>query len=343
MSATAGTTTEVVDNDRTLERRPTFTPWPFAQYSHKNVVLHYLVVGCGGTGSYLVRDLARFVAVQNEKYGTKSAITLCDGDVVEERNLIRQNFIREDVGRNKAEVLAERYGNAFGITILAKAGFLPVAPEAAMQFVQDIPHAYRHATGISSGQFQAMVMIGCVDNTETRHVMSDMCRDSNWVLIDAGNTESIGQTVVSCRYLAVAPNPAEPWTLKLCLANLPSSVVMFEMPRDARHPGMLSCADHAEHQPQAIGVNILSAQSILTHVVNFEGFRGVHRLAGMLHVQSQPIPEDLSLAPFVSRAQVTRFNAQTGTITLQDYSPERLASLRATQTMPSVQFSHNDT
>jgi tRNA A37 threonylcarbamoyladenosine dehydratase len=28
---------------------------------------------------------------------------------LETKNLIRQNFIRDDVGRNKAEVLAERY------------------------------------------------------------------------------------------------------------------------------------------------------------------------------------------------------------------------------------------
>ena len=42
-------------------------------------------------------------------------ILVCDGDVVEEKNLIRQNFVEQDVGRNKAQVLAERYSAAFGI------------------------------------------------------------------------------------------------------------------------------------------------------------------------------------------------------------------------------------
>ena len=38
-----------------------------------------------------------------------------DGDVVEEKNLVRQNFTPADLGENKAQVLAERYSIVFGM------------------------------------------------------------------------------------------------------------------------------------------------------------------------------------------------------------------------------------
>ena len=69
----------------------------------------FYIVGAGGTGSYLVRDLARIISVYNEKYNRNDEIVIIDQDIVESKNLTRQNFIRNDIGKNKAEVLAKRY------------------------------------------------------------------------------------------------------------------------------------------------------------------------------------------------------------------------------------------
>ena len=44
-----------------------------------------------------------------------SWVIICDGDVVEEKNLVRQNFTPADQGENKARVLAERYSTVFGM------------------------------------------------------------------------------------------------------------------------------------------------------------------------------------------------------------------------------------
>lgn len=63
-----------------------------------------LVVGAGGIGSYLVPFLVK--ASQTLPLD----ITVMDFDIVEEKNLLYQNYEPEDVGKNKAEVLAERYG-----------------------------------------------------------------------------------------------------------------------------------------------------------------------------------------------------------------------------------------
>ena len=75
-----------------------------------NYLYNIYIIGAGGTGGYLAQDLARYIAVRTEE---KYNFTIVDGDVVEEKNLIRQNFIENDIGKNKAKVLAERYSKAF--------------------------------------------------------------------------------------------------------------------------------------------------------------------------------------------------------------------------------------
>ena len=49
-----------------------------APYGH----FTFYIVGAGGTGSYLVRDLARIVAITNEKYRRVDDIVIIDGDEV---------------------------------------------------------------------------------------------------------------------------------------------------------------------------------------------------------------------------------------------------------------------
>ena len=76
----------------------------------KTAPVKVIIIGAGGTGGYVIPHLYRisFAAERSMR------ILVCDGDVVEEKNLIRQNFVEQDVGRNKAQVLAERYSAAFG-------------------------------------------------------------------------------------------------------------------------------------------------------------------------------------------------------------------------------------
>jgi hypothetical protein len=67
--------------------------------------VNYLI-GCGGGGSHLLPDLVRLVP--------SDEIVVIDGDTLEEKNLDRQLFDSKDVGRNKAEALADRYGLVSG-------------------------------------------------------------------------------------------------------------------------------------------------------------------------------------------------------------------------------------
>lgn len=64
-------------------------------------MMNIYVIGCGGVGSWLTPSLCLL--------RDPAEIVLCDGDTLEEKNLNRQLFTREQIGQNKAEALAERY------------------------------------------------------------------------------------------------------------------------------------------------------------------------------------------------------------------------------------------
>ncbi len=59
------------------------------------------IIGVGGVGSWLTPALTLLTSPEQ--------ITLIDMDTLEEKNLDRQLFKPEDIGRSKAEALAERY------------------------------------------------------------------------------------------------------------------------------------------------------------------------------------------------------------------------------------------
>ncbi len=71
----------------------------------------YAVIGCGGIGSYLAEHIKEMI--DKEQLPLTDDYVLVDFDFVEPKNLLYQNFTEKDLGKNKAEVLAERYGFKF--------------------------------------------------------------------------------------------------------------------------------------------------------------------------------------------------------------------------------------
>jgi len=93
---------------------------------------------------------------------------------LEEHNLARQNFIRRDIGKNKAQVLAERYGGAFGVNV----GFIP-----------EYLRRDNLSAVLSAVSNYIPVYIGCVDNNKTRHLIHDLYRQTyrnGTVYLDSG-------------------------------------------------------------------------------------------------------------------------------------------------------------
>jgi len=221
-----------------------------------------LVIGCGGTGAFVIAHLARFLSVFNDNRVRRPNLYIADGDIVEEKNLIRQHFIARDIGRNKAEVLAERYAAAFGIQI----NIIPSNIEKA----QDFPRFSRSSN----------LIIGCVDNNASRQLihktyfLSGGGVSTFWV--DSGNEETNGQVVCGLslpRYLWTGV-PINTQTSK------PKSVKgMFSLPCVTEfHPEILkekskfnselSCAERAISAPQNMMTNVTAATLVMNYAQN---------------------------------------------------------------------------
>jgi molybdopterin/thiamine biosynthesis adenylyltransferase len=156
---------------------------------------------------------------------------LIDGDEVEYKNLSRQNFIEQDLGKNKAEVMAKRYSRAFDININAMTSYL----SAQCTELEEI---------CNNDEYN--VIISCVDNVATRLGLTNLVRTSskfkNAVLIDCGNSEYTGQVIYSH-------------------AKMPLFDDVFPNTKPENdHPDDLSCADHAMSAPQNIATNMTAAQ-----------------------------------------------------------------------------------
>jgi hypothetical protein len=123
------------------------------------------VVGAGALGNFVGLGLALS--------GYKN-ITFIDPDVVELANLNRQVLFGDAVGQRKAEASAERLNRMFGTDS---------RPEATY---------FRRDTDIS--EFD--VIFDCVDNFETRIVLSEICERDKKVLISGGSGVESGQAIV---------------------------------------------------------------------------------------------------------------------------------------------------
>ena len=91
----------------------------------KTAPVKIVVLGAGGTGGYVIPHLYRLGYASEHP----TRIIVCDGDVVEQKNLIRQNFVEQDIGRNKAQALAARYAAAFGIECEYRPEFIETQEE----------------------------------------------------------------------------------------------------------------------------------------------------------------------------------------------------------------------
>lgn len=123
------------------------------------------VVGAGALGNFVGLGLA---------YSGFPNITFIDPDAIEITNLNRQVFFYEAVGLNKAEILAQRLNADFGTRAQSWVTYL------------------RSATDISCFD----IIFDCVDNHETRIVLSEKCAQEKKILISSGTSLDQGQVVV---------------------------------------------------------------------------------------------------------------------------------------------------
>ncbi len=241
----------------------------------------FVVVGCGGTGSRLIPLLAQFL--KTCQWILNPVIHLVDDDIVEEKNLARQNFISTDVGKPKAAVLATRYGKAYNIPIVAITKRVPrYGKDGSGQVYNDI----FSQEALVPGNKNAAMIISCVDSMDARRAILEEFLNlflAGSIFLDGGNEDIFGQVMISNPRTVIIRNISHgskyEHKSKDCLAQcfpklanqVPVSHVVNEMPFNAKFYNQAtdgvstrSCAD----LDQTMAINSLVAITMFGLIQN---------------------------------------------------------------------------
>lgn len=183
-----------------------------------------MLVGLGGTGSFLARHVACLVSLLAAA-GKKVTLTFIDPDRVESVNIPRQNFCAAEVGRYKAETLASRYAQAFGVEISC------------------IPACF--SPEMVRGEWNSLtILVGCVDNAAARVTMEQAlttnepraASQGNRIRTSGGLIWAMAWTLGRC--YSAQPRAWMPWLPPS--PSLACPVVACCPPRYSRNPGCVS-------------------------------------------------------------------------------------------------------
>jgi len=187
------------------------------------------LVGCGGTGSWLAPHLVRLARFLRETRSLNAHITFVDPDIVEIKNVFRQNFGEAEVGGLKAELLALRYSAPWGMTVQA--------------------HTARFDKAMVQLEYGDLgVIVGCVDNAAARKSIAESLDQESrlhggeglprmfW--LDCGNAADTGQVLFGAARSVRQLQYAFPYLpdQSFCV-NLPSP--------DLQHPDLLQARPEA--------------------------------------------------------------------------------------------------
>lgn len=158
-----------------------------------------MIVGVGGTGGLLANFLCKTLAKRKDV-----CITLVDADIVEQKNLIRQPYMEEDIGACKSEALAEALQDAYDVSVLSENTYIECAGDIGQMFshAKDIYRMENEKGYYGSNYNEIKILCGCVDNHAARKCMHDYFEGkgepySRTLLLyaDSGNEFNYGEVV----------------------------------------------------------------------------------------------------------------------------------------------------
>lgn len=141
------------------------------------------VIGVGGTGSLVIPRLARLDYVLREMGMAGLHVIAYDGDIIEQNNVGRQNFNKNDIGDYKASNIIQKINMAYGLEW-----------QAVNKYVTgDIPNLN--------------IIISCVDNVDIRNKINNVKNihkvnirqdyKESFYWLDCGNGKDFGQVVLA--------------------------------------------------------------------------------------------------------------------------------------------------
>lgn len=137
----------------------------------------FIIVGAGGTGSLLARDLPKLLI------DTPHKMLIIDGDHVEKKNMKRQSYQEQDIGEFKAVALSSKINTFYDTRCEALGLFL--SKDEIIEYCEN--------------NFQyTPVIIGCVDNDATRKILEDTFnRLDRCYYLDSANGEYNGNIFIA--------------------------------------------------------------------------------------------------------------------------------------------------
>lgn len=209
-----------------------------------------VMLGAGGTGGHIAPHVYRLLYALDRSV----RFIICDGDVVERKNLVRQNFTPADLGENKARVLAERYSSVFGMETEYVPSF--VENEEQLNYLLK-PQTFHRGFYGSTPVMELVILIGAVDNNRSRQLCHKVFYQAKeLVYIDSGNGEHTGQVVCGVRRSSR--------TYYRPIGALYPDVLK----NTDKFPTELSCAEASVSAPQSMAANITAATAVVDMIYN---------------------------------------------------------------------------
>ena len=155
--------------------------------------INFIVIGCGGNGTRVLDKLSNWILGTNLKYWF---LYLVDGDKIEQKNVERQGWESDSIGKFKAEELKNKYRWKMDRS------------QRVISF-----NEYLNKTSYLTYfcERDLNIFISCVDNNATRNFIWDFMLSEhensnhkikfrNWALMDLGNATEHGQVVTMVNY-----------------------------------------------------------------------------------------------------------------------------------------------
>lgn len=265
------------------------------KFTPRQIPPNIVVIGCGGTGSRLVPMLAQFVRSITREFNPRGwlespTIYLCDDDTIEQKNLLRQNFIEADVGKFKSVVLAQRYSRAYGIKIVPSTHRISLDGVSINNgygrgLLNDAEGGIPLRDEYRSFGTNCMYLL-CVDSARARreilsvieslttyamHHVSGVCAENAPFVIDAGNEDNFGQVQFFSMVIgAHRRGMANLKTMVPPMTPITGTIPAIPYPRSTYadmvdNESTASCAD----LDQTLAINAAMATTMLGIVQNF--------------------------------------------------------------------------
>lgn len=206
---------------------------------------HFILIGTGASGSFFLSDVLQQLSQNHKKVGK---IVLCDGDIVEEKNLVNQRCIEDEVDEYKAKVYAERYNFIFpNLNIKHHCSYIFDLSEETIKDLLEL----------DTLEDTNLVIISKVDQHASRKVIHkgfcEINSPRNSIYIDSGNgtIDREGQTVVG--YKQKHKVILEP------VATFSQDTSILDNDEDIQK--LFSCTQLSTTHPQNITTNILSGRT----------------------------------------------------------------------------------